>query len=196
MGESYDAMREYLREVSTCLERVDPHLCKNQGLVARLVDVEESWELGALYVQRKATLNTLCDWVSQIKLAQSLSPPFAAMCDNCDVEMFLVMPRMIWLCFLRNVEAQSELMATLLPKRLMSLDSDVRELQEKFQNMLMIHDWESLLMRAISGPASGSGNASALDAFMLELERWSMELQRSSPRGKGTQNSMSDVAWN
>merc|ERR1740130_2380950 len=34
--DSLGAMREYLQEVSQCLECVDPHLCKNEGLVARL----------------------------------------------------------------------------------------------------------------------------------------------------------------
>ena len=43
--DSFSAMREYLREVELCLERVDPHLCNNAGLVARLVDWEESWEV-------------------------------------------------------------------------------------------------------------------------------------------------------
>merc|ERR1711957_1043388 len=57
--ETYAAMRRYLREVGTCLECVDPHLCKNSGLVARLADVEESWELGSLYVQRELTLDAL-----------------------------------------------------------------------------------------------------------------------------------------
>ena len=37
---SFEAMRRYLREVKKCLERVDPHLCNNVGLVARLVDWE------------------------------------------------------------------------------------------------------------------------------------------------------------
>eukprot|EP00406_Dinophysis_acuminata_P070259 CAMPEP_0179279884 /NCGR_PEP_ID=MMETSP0797-20121207/36345_1 /TAXON_ID=47934 /ORGANISM="Dinophysis acuminata, Strain DAEP01" /LENGTH=536 /DNA_ID=CAMNT_0020988529 /DNA_START=58 /DNA_END=1668 /DNA_ORIENTATION=+ len=32
--ESYTAVRGYLREVEKCLERVDPHLCNNVGLVA------------------------------------------------------------------------------------------------------------------------------------------------------------------
>lgn len=178
--ESYDAMRKYLREVSTCLECVDPHLCKNAGLVARLVDIEESWELGALYVQRGKTLDALCDWVSQIKVAQTLSEPFAVMCENCDVEMFLVMPRMIWLCFLRNPEAQSELMSSLLPKRFAtSSDVDLIELRQKFLKVVRTCTWESMLLRAISGPHHSSDS---LDGFMMELERWSMELQRSSPK--------------
>jgi hypothetical protein len=180
--ESYKAMRKYLREVSKCLECVDPHLCKNAGLVARLVDVEESWELGALYVQRKMTLDTLCDWVSQIKVAQGLSSSFATMCENCDVEMFLVMPRMIWLCFLRNATQQTELMSSLIPKRFGHHgDVELQEFSAKFQQVSMVVPWDLLLLKAVSGPSSGN-TGKALDTFMLELERWSMELQRSNPK--------------
>jgi hypothetical protein len=179
--ESFDAVRKYLREVSTCLECVDPHLCKNAGLVARLVDIEECWELGALYVQRKMTLDALCDWVSQIKVAQGLSTSFATMCENCDVEMFLVLPRMIWLCFLRNADAQTELMSSLLPSRFgTSANVELRELRRKFQKVSSTCAWETLLLKVVSGPSSNT--VDALDGFMLELERWSMELQRSSPK--------------
>jgi hypothetical protein len=180
--ESYEAMRRYLREVSTCLECVDPHLCKNAGLVQRLVDVEESWELGALYVQRKMTLDALCDWVSQIKVAQGLSSSFAAMCENCDVEMFLVMPRMIWLCFLKNAGMQNDLMSSLIPKRFgVSADPELQGFRAKFQKVSSAVAWETLLLKAVSGPSSGNAGE-ALDGFMLELERWSMELQRSNPK--------------
>jgi len=179
--ESYDAMRRYLREISTCLECADPHLCKNEGLVMRLVDVEESWELGALYVQREKTLRALCDWVSQIKVAQELSPDFTAMCENCDVEMFLILPRMIWLSFLRDTDAQSELMSKLIPERFPGacIDRQLLEFRGQFEKVFRAHSWEALLLKAVSGPSSGGD---MLDTFMLELERWSMELQRSNPK--------------
>lgn len=53
--DSFEAMRVYLREVANQLERVDPHLGNNAGLVARLVDWEESWEIGTAYLQQKKT---------------------------------------------------------------------------------------------------------------------------------------------
>lgn len=178
--DSYDAMRKYLREVSTCLECVDPHLCKNSGLVSRLVDVEESWELGSLYVQREMTLDALCDWVWQIKVAQSMSTDFTEMCENCDAEMFLVMPRMIWLCFLRSAGSQKDLMSTLIPNRFGTVaDKELKGLCDKFQEIIKSYNWETLLQKAISGPTN---NGDALDHFMLGLESWSMELQRSSPK--------------
>ena len=63
---SFDAMRSYLREVERCLERVDPHLCNNAGLVSRLVDWEESWEVGTRHVQNERLLDAICDLVAEI----------------------------------------------------------------------------------------------------------------------------------
>merc|ERR1711953_160854 len=115
--ESFDAMRKYLREVAHCLERVDPHLCNNAGLVARLVDWEESWEVGSRYVQNELLLDALCDVVSEVRAAEQLVPAIAAMCEDCDVELFLVLPRIIWLRFLTEPMQQFELIRSLLPHR-------------------------------------------------------------------------------
>merc|ERR1712113_1235277 len=91
----------------------------------------------------------------------------------------MVLPRMIWLCFLRNADAQTELMSSLIPKRFASSDTELRMLQQKFNTLAAAHKWEAFLLKAISGP---SNMPHGLDGFMLELERWSMELQRSSPK--------------
>lgn len=79
--ESFVAMRLYLREIGKCLERVDPHLCNNAGLVTRLVDWEESWEVGARYVQNELLLNGICDLVAEIRLAQHVAPSLRDMCN-------------------------------------------------------------------------------------------------------------------
>jgi len=115
--EAFEAVRQYLREVERCLERVDPHLCNNAGLVARLVDWEESWELGARYVQRGRLLDAVCDLVAEIRAAQLLVPALATMCEECDVEFFLVLPRIIWLRFLAEPAHLGELLKSLLPHR-------------------------------------------------------------------------------
>jgi len=122
--ESFGAMREYLREVERCLERVDPHLCNNVGLVARLVDWEESWEVGARYVQHTHLLNAVCDLVAEIRSAQRLAPALTMMCDDCDVELFLVLPRLIWLRFLAKPTRHTELLRSLLPHRFTTESAD------------------------------------------------------------------------
>merc|ERR1719183_2785694 len=77
--ESFEAMRVYLREVQNCLERVDPHLCNNSGLVARLCDWEESWEQGARYVLREDLLASLCDLAGELRAVQRMEPALADM---------------------------------------------------------------------------------------------------------------------
>jgi len=115
--ESFGAMRSYLREVERCLERVDPHLCNNAGLVVRLVDWEESWEVGARYVQHPALLDAICDLVAEIRAAQRIAPALTQMCEDCDVELFMCLPRIVWLRFLTEPARHLELMKSLLPHR-------------------------------------------------------------------------------
>ena len=71
---SYKSMRTYFREVGQIIEHVDPHLCNNQGLVARLVDWEETWEIGVRYVKAKPLLDAVCDLVDEIRAVQKLAP--------------------------------------------------------------------------------------------------------------------------
>jgi hypothetical protein len=114
---SYAAMREYLREVEHCLERVDPHLCNNVRLVARLVEWEESWEMGTRYMQNETSLNAICDLVAAIRRAQRVAPSLVAMCEECDVEFFMVLPRIIWLRFLAKPSEHLDLLKSFLPHR-------------------------------------------------------------------------------
>lgn len=118
--DSLAAMRGYLREVAHFLERVDPHLGNNSGLVTRLVDWEESWEVGTAYLQQQPVLQALCDSVAEIRKAQSFAPKLIEMCEECDVELFMVLPRLIWLRFLSQPEMQNvqkPLLVRLLPHR-------------------------------------------------------------------------------
>merc|ERR1719379_2435780 len=110
-------MRTYFREVARCLERVDPHLSSNVGLVSRLVDWEESWEVGLRYVQHSRLLHAVCDVVSEIRQAQRLVPALTSMCEDCDVELFLVLPRIIWLRFLAEPSNLTPLLKNLLPHK-------------------------------------------------------------------------------
>jgi hypothetical protein len=168
--ESFAAMRDYLREVERCLERVDPHLCNNAGLVARLVDWEESWEVGTRYVQHEPLLNAVCDLVAEIRSAQRVAPVLTTMCDECDVELFLVLPRIIWLRFLAQPAKQTELMRSLLPHRFIegvkdgsgaatyTLDADVTAFVEKYRSTKELLIGAQL---ATGPPASSSAETAA-----------------------------------
>merc|ERR1711953_1630266 len=147
--ESFAAIRKYFQEVAHCLERVDPHLCNNAGLVARLVDWEESWEVGSRYVQNEQLLDALCDVVTEVRAAEQIVPAIAEMCEDCDVELFLVLPRLIWLRFLTEPEQQVALIKSLLPHRFAGpnesqpWDAQMADFFEKFRhvsNLLMSQD--------------------------------------------------------
>jgi hypothetical protein len=179
---SYEAMRRYLREVSRCLERVDPHLCNNVGLVARLVDWEESWEVGARYVRQEALLKSICDLVAECRIAQRLAPAFTNMCTDCDVELFLVLPRILILCCLADPTApRAGLFRSLLPHRfpettpecdlslVNSHDPDLDSLLTSFKQTMSLlgsdagagsssscsSAWSLLVRRAVAGTSEG-----------------------------------------
>jgi len=208
--ESYNAMRAYLREVGHCLERVDPHLCNNTGLVERLVDWEESWEVGTRYVQNEQLLASLCDLVAHIREAQKLVPALSAMCHDFDAELFLVLPRIVWLRFLAAPVLHGELLKSLLPTAQPG-DAELESFCEKFSaaKRLLVGAaqvasarcvdsaeevaWDVLTRRAILGPDGleesyaplawrhkDAAQAAAED-LMHELEQWSIKLQRHCP---------------
>lgn len=190
--DSFEAIRLYVRQVGECLECVDPNLCKNAGLVARLVDWEESWEVGSLYVQKHEMLESVCNLVAQVKKAQHLVPSLTTMCEDCDVELFLVLPRMVWLCYLADPDKHQGLVGSLLPKRFeKGRDTDLSAFVESFQRLMSsiskVCDVEqarnTLVQRAILGSSAVKKNLvrDEIESFMLELERWSMELQRRCP---------------
>jgi len=152
--ESFVAMRFYLREIGKCLERVDPHLCNNAGLVTRLVDWEESWEVGARYVQNEQLLNGICDLVAEIRMAQHVAPNLRTMCEECDVDLFLVMPRVIWLRGLIKPQGQVQVFKSLLPHRFLdppvigdvwNVDTELAGFVELFKTvyLTLMSNWRS-----------------------------------------------------
>lgn len=115
--ESFEELRDYLHEVQHHLELLHPHLCQNAGLVARLVRWEESWEIGARYVHNEDVLGALCYLVPQLQRARRVAPALREMCEDCDAELFLILPRIVWLCLLKDPAKAIELIRRLLPHR-------------------------------------------------------------------------------
>jgi hypothetical protein len=101
--DSFQAMREYLSEVKSLISRVDPHLRNNPGLVARLVDFEETWEIGARYVCNADVMDEVCGLVAEVRFAARVVPSLATMVNSCAVEIFLCLPRIAWLRYLAGV---------------------------------------------------------------------------------------------
>jgi len=201
-------MRVYLNDVKKCLERVDPHLCNNVGLVAKLVDWEESWEVGTRYVQHEKLMAAICDVVAECKSAKHFAPGLAAMWEECDVQLFLVLPRLLWLRLLGEPAKQIELFKTMLPHRFPGVaegafkDSELLPLLQKYEAAIgalvtsvgdkpnAARAREVLITRATDSQAdlyTGMPQArchtaeAAVEDLMSELEIWSMELQRHCP---------------
>lgn len=115
--ESFEELRDYLHEVQHHMDRLHPQLCQNPGLVARLVRWEETWEIGARYVQSTPVLHAVCHLVPELRLAAKVSPALATMCEDFDAELFVVLPRIVWLCFFAQPDRPLELLRRLLPHR-------------------------------------------------------------------------------
>lgn len=224
--ESFQALRQYFRDVAHCLERVDPHLGNNQGLVDRLMDWEESWEVGTGYLLQRRVMDALCDTVAEIKKAQRIAPKLASMCEECDVELFLVLPRLVWLRFLSKPTTQVPLLARLLPHHVSDSGSSIKGgskkeasapvMSKSLQGLVDSYaSVDQMLQQAapygVGSPEAGTITKEILvkklvdsdadpaevfgslvhpqrqavqavvDELLLELEGWSMELQRHCP---------------
>mmetsp|Transcript_13807 Transcript_13807/g.37434 ORF Transcript_13807/g.37434 Transcript_13807/m.37434 type:complete len:536 (-) Transcript_13807:155-1762(-) len=115
--DSYQAIRDYLSEVSGMLSRVDPHLRNNPGLVARLVDLEETWEIGSRYMADVGLMEEFCGLVSEVRATARSVPSLSTLCEHCDVELFLCLPRMVWLRYFADPAQRFALVRAMLPHR-------------------------------------------------------------------------------
>jgi len=131
---SFEDFRSYLRKVSQCLQCVDPHLCNNTGLVARLVDWEETWEYGARFMREPRVLEALSQILTNIFSIQSVVPSLSAMFEEYDAELFMVLPRLVLLTWLADAISlrgdQQELLKFLLPHRLLTKESKSKALEK------------------------------------------------------------------
>jgi hypothetical protein len=204
--ESFQALRDYLKTMSECLDQVNPDLCCNPGLVARLVEWEESWEMGAKYVQHEPLFRAVCDVVDVVHAAQNIAPVLIGMCSDYDVELFMVLPRIIWLRFLAAPTRVIEFLKTFLPHHFEQgdhsacpWDADLAALIEKFRCVDAAFSestsqpshllaWDVLVSRVVSGDEGEEifGDMSpeirsAFDDLLRDVEGYSIELQRQCP---------------
>lgn len=112
---AFEALRRYFRQAAQHLERVDPYLANNAGLVQRLVDYEESWEVANRYLSQPPMLAGLHAAVRRLGALLRREPAFEAMVQDCDAELFMVLPRLMWLFFLQTPSEHASLMGSILP---------------------------------------------------------------------------------
>lgn len=192
---SYRAMREYLRQVQHQLEHIAPRLSENAGLVARLSDLEESWEIGRIYLRHRDMRESLRGIVAGLHGALLVVPDLQGMCDSCDSEWLMMLPRVIWLSFLVAPRRHFAILKHLLPNRfrttpsmqtvveeadvLKCVDDDLGRFHKKFWhvrsllvNRLSLND-EAALDSAAALGSSGSKDLSPV---------WKVLVRRASNR--------------
>jgi hypothetical protein len=226
--ESFQAMRSYLVQVHEHLDELLPNLCQNEGLVARLVVWEKSWEIGARHVRDSRQLSALSCFAAALRRDSAVAPALMEMVSDCDPALFMTLPRLAWLhtlaeptgpvadlvrrqlphLFFGDQESEEE-MATpgsggpngevlqALAEAFRSADQRLADAWPKGAvappSCMSRGTWQVFVRRAVGG-AGGSMDpyavlapdrieqaAGAVEGFMNELERWSMELQRQRP---------------
>lgn len=193
-------IRVYLTEVSNRLIFVDPQLSNNETLVARLTKWEESWELGARFLLQPDLLEALCGVAGRIGHAPRFAPELTGFLENQDVELFLILPRLVLLCAFVDPVLMA-LPASLLPHHFTdaneaALSCEMLSLIQQFhqvctnlspterQDFLSQSSWQVLVQKAMTGPGEGlgtTGHEAAVEKFLHRLEGFSMELQRHAP---------------
>jgi hypothetical protein len=194
--ESFTAMRKYLRQASQCLERVDPHLCNNPGLVTRLVDWEESWEVGSKYVQEPAMLGGICDVVAGIREAEGIAPALGAMIADFDAELFLVLPRLLLLRFLGGFgeNEAAALVQNLLPHRWDSAKTPMALVRSLVKTTLRCRELEDFIGRCrqtinlLTGVQAASNRGRSAEA-RTRAAAWAMITRRAVDGPGGEQQS-------
>jgi hypothetical protein len=194
---SFANLRTQLRAAAKDLSRLDPRLSRNQKLAQALEDFETSWELAQRHLVEPAKRHALCGTVADFLELQRQVPAVKSMCELCDVELFLVLPRLLWLGFLAE-PSRGPLLAPLLPEHFESgqfVSEPLQQLIAHHASLLQKLGSSSQLLlayviqRAVEDQSSSgdeivfTGEAQELmDRFLLELEGWSMKLQRNQAR--------------
>lgn len=196
--EAFTSLRVQLRASSLQMDSLDPCLCRNEKLARALKDFEKSWERARHYLLKPALLHSLSSAVQILGVLQCRVPAFKRLCEQCDVELFLVLPRLLWLSFLAT-PVLGLLLGSVLPHHF----RDGEVVSEQLQKLVAEHrglveqlgssSYEQLIGHVIRKACSdvnadcsleplvltlSTDVQGAVDGFLLKLEGWSMELQR------------------
>jgi len=167
--------------------------------------------VAALYMQQETLgqptiLDALCEVVVDCQKVERMAPKFGSMREDCDAELFMVLPRLVLLCYLADpAGCRVELVRHLLPHRFVASPtaqgapcSEIKGFIRQYSQtakMLMAAGLSStasqevLMKRALSGELAGATERGvfsvqvyrSIDVLMHALERWSLELQRHCP---------------
>jgi len=158
---------------------------------------EKAWEVACKYLSNPMLLDSLCGTVADLSELQRLAPALKSICEQRAVEFFLVLPRLLWLGFLTK-PSRGALLGMLLPEHFQDgevVSGPLQELIVEHQRLvaqLPGTSWEKLALYVVERCTAVEESLSigtsatmaehawrkAADRFLLQLEAWSMELQR------------------
>lgn len=189
---SFEELRQCLRDLKGKLEDLNPQLCHNEALVTSLMRWEEAWITGARYIQTRSVLAALCKLIPRLLRAMQCSASFAQMCANFDAELFLVLPRIVWLSYFESPECQTALISNLLPHRFVQVPvySELRQRAGEAQLQR--------LRRQRSEPALGETLEPELAVLGTDVALRSMQRRFNEVKlllAAGTQDHQTDATW-
>lgn len=195
--ESFRGVRGYLSLVIPKMRWVDPNLRMNRGLVERLTKWGECWEAATRYLLPSGVRRSMNSVVTGLRRAGELAPEFANMYETQDAELFLVLPRLVWLLYFASPEMFAPLLKSLLPHRFEKDATELAVIAAAFRDVkalleshtLDVDPWQTHVVFAVGADNAcnarrqtlGSEICEAVIKLMRDLEPWSMELQRYRP---------------
>lgn len=189
---SFQRLRLWLRQMMICPEKVDPQLSKNLSLVEALHGLENSWTVYAKFAQ-EPFLEGLELIAADLESASMISPDLDKMCEDYDVDVFFVLPRLMWISYFSSPRPSvlQPLFSLLLP----SLRPVSEQLREAFP-VRGSQAWKDLIARAVNGDICGSDrDAPTSKALLQDLESLSLTLQRSCPQVSEGVKAYSAFRW-
>lgn len=140
---SFHAMREYLRTAGSCSDQIDPHLRGNAGLVSRLSELQEAWEIIARYMEPAEMSTALGNALAMVEAAVAMVPAFQGMCSDRDAECFLALPRIILLGIVAEGTSDA-LLRSLLPHCFGEQEATTTTGKRRLNSQELIDDFKAL----------------------------------------------------
>ncbi|CAJ1396672.1 unnamed protein product [Effrenium voratum] len=187
--EGFLEVRHYLSAVSMRMLWIDPQLSSNEDLEGSLMAWEDAWELGTSFLLKPELRDAICGVAADTSCACEFEPTLAGLIEDQDAELFMILPRLVLLSGLRS-PSHLALAQEILPE----LEAPVQEGAQPYPfaelrqalGQLSIHQgdgWQFLMAKAIQGPgqAAADERGRAVEAFLRQLEGFSIQLQRKQP---------------
>lgn len=185
--ETMEALRQYLQAAPSWLRFAPAELADNNDVVEHLQAIEEKWELASDFLMPSRIQEAVSFMSAHLRRLRSEMPELEQLMEERHPDLFLALPRLLWLFIFAEPHRCWAVVDLLIPKERVTdaagqVCAELKNLQNSFlqQRFLELQEgWrgEPLVAQAVG---FGRGATEAAD-FFLRLERWSMELHRQRP---------------